>query len=418
MKMNRRIFNMTTVWGGAIGLSTPELLAGQATGTDEPIMVIIQLAGGNDGLNTIIPAGNDHYYRARPKLAIKSGSELRINDSSGMHPNLAGLNAIYDQGQLAIVEGVGYPAPNRSHFRSTEIWHTGSDSNRTEKYGWIGRYFDHYCQHQSASIGLAIGKQNPQAFSAGIPKGVTFSDPRKLKVDTPRGSEDMMIKMMGIEDDIDDQFSGNSIENLSGSSFAESGNNPLGFLKNTASEANSSSKLIEAILAKVKPENKYPATGLGRDLQVVSQLIRGDMPSRVYYLSKGGFDTHTNQTTAHGNLMTEIGDALKTFNNELNASGHGKQVAALVYSEFGRRVQENGSGGTDHGVAAPVFVMGDSIKGGFYGKRPSLKPDDLIKGDLAHTTDYRTVYATLLEKHMGINSNPVLLKKSQTLDFI
>ncbi len=333
-----------------------------------------------------------------------------------MHPNLGGLKAIFDQGQLAIVEGVGYPDPNRSHFHSTEIWHTESDSKKTENHGWIGRYFVHYCQHQAASVGLAIGKQNPQVFSASVPKGVTFSDPRLLKVSTPKGSKDMMMGMD--EDAAPENSSGDSIGALSGSPTKPAGSSPLSLLGNTAFEANTSSKQVEAILKKVKPEHDYPATRFAKELQVVSQLIRGNMPSRIYYLSRGGFDTHKNQAGTHATLMTDVGDALQAFNAELNATGHGKQVRVLVYSEFGRRVKQNSSGGTDHGVAAPVFVLGGNIKGGFYGKRPSLKSDALIKGDIAHTTDYRAVYATLLEKHLGTDSQPVLFKEFEMLDFI
>ncbi|VGO15248.1 hypothetical protein PDESU_03830 [Pontiella desulfatans] len=416
MKMNRREFTYLTAWGGAIGMASRTTFG--APDTKAPILVVIQLAGGNDGLNTVVPINNDHYYTARPKIAIKPSDAIAIDGATGLHPNLTGLKAIHDEGQLAIVEGVGYPNPNRSHFRSTEIWHTGSDSKTFEKHGWIGRYFDTYCKESPASIGLCIGKQNPQAFTAAMPKGVTFNDPRELRVKKAKGSDAMMMQMMGMEEDGMEATAGESIGDLGGAVGNTSGLNPLEFLENTATEASISAKQIETILKRVKPETTFPGSRFAKELQVTAQLIRGEMPTGIYYLSRGGFDTHTNQSGSHMALMKEIGDGLQAFHAEMKAAGLSNRVCVLVYSEFGRRVKENASGGTDHGVAQPVFVMGGAVRGGRYGKRPSLAPDDLVKGDIAHTTDYRSVYATLLEKHMGVDSKPVLLGKYDTLNFI
>lgn len=415
--MKRREFIYTTAFGGTITLSASNLYANTSSAAD-PVTVIIQLAGGNDGLNTVIPIDNDHYYRARPKLGIKPAAALKLNDTTGLHPDLGGFRTLYETGQLAIVEGVGYPEPNRSHFRSTEIWHTGSDSDTVERYGWLGRYFDQYCTGQPASVGLAVGKQNPQAFSAAMPTGVTFNDPRQLNIRKARGNEDLMISMMGMDDD--DEMSGGSIGALSGGGGVAVSEtlDPLAYLEKTATEARISAQQIDAILKKVKPQRDYPQSRFAQELKVVSQLIRGGMPSKVYYLSRGGFDTHTNQAASHANLMKEISEALLEFNIELENTGHNRRVVVMVYSEFGRRVRENASGGTDHGVAAPVFIIGGAVKGGFYGKRPGLAPEQLIKGDLAHTTDYRRVYATLLEKHMGVDSTPVLKNQFQPLEFI
>jgi uncharacterized protein (DUF1501 family) len=419
MNMNRREFTYLTAWGGAIGMAGINTF-GEQNSPNNPILVIIQLAGGNDGLNTVVPISNDHYYAARPKIAIKADAAIKINDATGLHPSLTGLKTLYDEGQLSIVEGVGYPNPNRSHFRSTEIWHTGSDAKTFEKHGWIGRYFDTYCKDDPASVGLCIGKQNPQVFSAAMPKGVTFSDPRQLKVKMAKGSDSMMMGMMGVDEDEGmDATAGESIGDLSGGAVGNtSGLNPLEFLENTAAEASISSKQIETILSRVKPLTSFSENRFARELQITSQLIRGEMPSSIYYLSRGGFDTHTTQNASHMTLMKEIGDGLNAFMAEMKAAGQSNRVCVLVYSEFGRRVKENASGGTDHGVAQPVFVMGGMVKGGLYGKRPSLAPDDLIKGDIAHTTDYRSVYATLLENHLGVDSKPVLLNTFQPLSFI
>ena len=300
MRMTRREFSYLTAWGGTIGIAASNSFGVQQK--NDPILVVIQLAGGNDGLNTVVPINNDHYFKARPKIAIKADAALNINDSTGLHPNLIGLKALYDEGQLAVIEGVGYPNPNRSHFRSTEIWHTGSDSNKTEKYGWLGRYFDHYCTNERASIGLCIGKQNPQAFTAAMPKGVTFNDPRQLKVKKAKGSDaDMMMQMMGIEEEDPMQANaGESIGDLSGGAVGNtSGLNPLEFLENTATEASISAKQIDAILKQVKPQTSFPNSRFAKELQVVSQLITGHMPSRIFYLSRGRFDTDCNQLGSH-----------------------------------------------------------------------------------------------------------------------
>lgn len=329
MTLNRRTFFYTTAWGGVIGMAAPRLFAANPKQSGAPILVVIQLAGGNDGLNTIVPIGNDHYYRARPNIAIRPAEAIRLNADTGLHPGLEGWKALYDEGRLAIVEGVGYPNPNLSHFRSTEIWHTASDTGQSETPGWLGHHFDTYCPRKHA----------------GSPE-------------------------------------------------------------------------TQAILDRTASRTPFPDTRLAKELHVVSQLIQGGMPTQVYHLSRGGFDTHTNQTNAHAALMKEIGGAMQAFQTELEATGNAGRVAVLAYSEFGRRVKENASGGTDHGVAAPVYVMGGSVIGGLHGQRPGLAPAELVQGGLAHTVDFRSVYATLLEKHLGVDSAPVLLRKFQTLEFI
>jgi uncharacterized protein (DUF1501 family) len=419
MNVNRRRFFYTTAWGGVIGMAWPKLYAAESMQDGGPALVVIQLAGGNDGLNTVVPIDNDHYYKARPQLAIKPRAALSINDSTGLHPSLAGLAEVYNTGRLAIVEGVGYPHPNRSHFRSTEIWHTASDAGKTERYGWLGRYFDTYCRHDAASIGVCIGKQNPQAFAAAMPKGVTFSDPRRMRV-RQKDLSDEMMQMMGMEEDLgDDDRAGGSIAELSGGGpSGDPAIHPLDFLKNTASEAKSSSQQVESILKQTQPQTTFPDTRFAKELQVVSQLIRGGMPTRIYYLSHGGFDTHSSQLAAHAGRLKEWSDGMQAFMKEMEATRQAGRVCVMVFSEFGRRVAENASGGTDHGVAAPCFVMGGGVRGGMHGRRPSLAPGDLEKGDIVHTVDYRAVYATLLEKHLGVDSKPVLLKPFDPMGFL
>lgn len=418
MNLDRRRFFYTTAWGGIIGMSWPGRAAAGLLQDGMPVLVVIQLAGGNDGLNTVVPVDNDHYYRARPKLAIPPKAALPINESTGLHPVLAGMRNIHDVGQLAIIEGVGYPHPNRSHFRSTEIWHTGSDAETTERHGWLGRYFDHYCSGDAASIGICIGQQNPQAFAAALPKGVAFSNPRQLNVRGGKPSEAVM-QLMGMAEEPELANAGGSISELSGGgNRAMGGADPLGFLKNTAADAKSSSRQIEEILKRTASGSAYPNTRFAHEMQVVSQLIRGRMPTRIFYLSHGGFDTHVNQAGAHAARLQEWSDAMQSFMKEITASGQAGQVCVMVFSEFGRRVAENGSGGTDHGVAAPVLVAGGAVRGGLHGRRPGMAPEELNRGDIVHTVDYRSVYATLLEKHLGVDSRPVLRGSFEPLEFL
>lgn len=418
---SRREFLRTTLLGGAVSWTVPSFLhatiqslttqAADAalppiTGKDGTILVVLQLAGGNDGLNTVIPVENDFYYKARPQLAVRSENALRLRDGAGLHPALTGIKSLYDDGRLTVVQGVGYPNPNRSHFRSMEIWQTASDSNRSESFGWIGRFFDNECAGLDASAGVAIGSETPQAFAAQKPKGLTFSSPRQFRRLTSSmgdGDEDLYRRMNNLSDDM----IGASIGELAGGHNLRSEESPIDFLERTALDAQVSSDRIRS-LSQRTTQVSFPSTGLGRDLELVAKLIGGGMPTRVYYVSHGGFDTHVNQTGTHERLLREFGDGLKAFLDEMKAQGNQERVAVLSFSEFGRRVSENASGGTDHGAAAPVFVAGGRFSAGLHGTMPSLNPKDLDQGDLRHSIDFRSVYATLLEQHLAAASRPIL----------
>lgn len=425
---SRREFLRTTLLGGALTWTIPTFLhatlqrlslqAADAalpppTGQDGTILVVVQLAGGNDGLNTVIPIDNDFYYRARPRIAIARGSALRLRDGIGLHPALTGLQALLDDGHLAIIQGVGYPNPNRSHFRSMEIWQTASDANRTESFGWVGRFFDNQCAGLDAAAGVAIGAETPQAFAARSPKGITCSSPQQLRRLTGglRDGDDDLFRQMN---NLTEEASGASIAVLTAGRQPSRAERPLDFLERMALDAQINSDRIRA-LSKTATQTAFPTSRLGRDLEWVARLIGGGMPTRVYYVSHGGFDTHTHQVGTHERLLREFGDALKAFFDELRAQGQAERVAVLAFSEFGRRVAENASGGTDHGAAAPVFVAGGRFKAGLYGTHPSLDPKDLERGDLRHAIDFRSVYATLLEQHLAAPSAPILGRAFPTL---
>ena len=429
----RREFLRTGLLGGSLSWTLPAFLSrtmqtlhAQAdgaliqgvTGRDGNILVVLQLAGGNDGLNTVIPTGNDEYRKARPTLGLTDSSILRIDPATGLHPSLSGLASAYQDGHLAIVQGVGYPNPNRSHFRSTEIWATAVDSDKSSTTGWIGRYFDNACSGCDASVGIAAASQMPQSFAAATPKGVLYQGGggTKKKTSKKKGSNlsDSDVSMMSMEED-DAGEAGGSIGMLNGP-----GNlgkmSALDFLERTEMDAKVSQQEIANASAKAKNLVPFPGSRLGQNFAMISRLIAGGMPTRIYYLSLGGFDTHTQQTDAHARLLKEMGDAVSAFLADLKAQGNLGRVSLMTFSEFGRRVKENASGGTDHGAAAPLFLAGGGVKAGLLGQMPSLAPKDLFDGDVKYNTDFRSVYATVLEKHLGVKSAPILKRDFPTIN--
>lgn len=423
-RITRREFVRSASVGGAAGLAVPAVFgsmveslfaapANKKAEGDDPILVVVQLAGGNDGLNTVIPYTSDHYYRARPTLAVEKKRILRLNDAVGLHPSMMGLKELYDRGHVAIVQGVGYPKPNRSHFRSVEIWQTASDSDKYESQGWLGRYFDGYCRSCAATVAVAVGREAPRAFSAKYPKGITIE-----RRSTRRRAKGMDLSDEGIGGPGEDEAVGGSIETLAKGYQKDLPIAPLEYLEEVYRDTKSGTEQIARVLDATPARGKFPGTRLGGELGIVSRLIAGGMPTRVYHVSQGGFDTHANQKGAHSRLLTEFSGAVKTFFEDLHACGKDfRRVTLFAFSEFGRRVSENGSGGTDHGVAAPVFLAGGSLKGGLYGAYPSLTPEALDRGDLVHTVDFRSVYATIIEKLFRVPSAPILRRRYPLLSF-
>jgi len=391
------------------------------TGKDGPILVVLQLAGGNDGLNTVIPYADDIYHRARPSLGIAPDRVLKINDHVGLNPKLAGFKSLYDEGHLALVQGVGYPNPNRSHFRSTEIWATASDAERNDPYGWIGKYFDSCCAGADPTVGVSIGGETPQAFSSPTPTGVSFSRPEQYRwVNSKKADADQAFRELNQPDDAmmdglgGQANEGGSIGAIGGSIRSEL--SPLDFLQRTALDAQLSSDKILEISKKFQPAVPYPRGRLADSLSLVGRMIAGGLPTRVYYVSQGGYDTHSNQGGTHDRLMTELNDAVSAFCADLKAQGAFDRVMLMTFSEFGRRVVQNGSGGTDHGAAAPLFLLGGGIKAGVHGAHPRL--DKLDAGDLIYNTDFRSVYASILEQWIKAPSDKILGRKFPTLPIL
>lgn len=423
----RREFLRTSLVGGALTWSVPLFLQttmrslaadslGRAVqserGRDGNILVVLQLAGGNDGLNTLVPIANDDYYAARPRLSLRPDATLKLNADYGLHPAMTGLRQAMDDGHIAIVQGVGYPNPNRSHFRSMEIWQTASDSNRNLSRGWIGRYFDNTCSGCPSTAGICVGNETPAAFLSSSSVGITFRNVADYQLETGQfsatgtGPEDELFREMNSMSP-GSEFSGSSIQGLSGRTRANLDESPIDFLERTAMNAQVSSEQVQR-LAGTSSAKKYPQSELGRDLELVGKLIRGGMDTRVYYLSHGGFDTHVNQAGSHERLLKQFSEALQVFLSDMKESGNLDRVTVLTFSEFGRRVAENANQGTDHGAAAPVFIAGGRIRAGIHGAAPELSPKKLDHGDVIHTVDFRQVYAGILEQHLHADSRAIL----------
>ena len=426
--LTRRAFLRTSLMGAALSWTVPVFIqqtcmvmhaqgansSTQAiTGRDHPILVVIQLAGGNDGLNTLIPFEDDLYFKARPTIGIPKEQVLPLAQGLGLHPSLAAFKGIYESGNLAIVQNVGYPNPNRSHFRSTEIWQTASDANQNLSQGWIGRYFDNCCQGEDPTVGVVLGEQLPEVFNAKMPTGVALGRPGNMGFDRVSDPDEahLFAELNGLEPA---SMSGDSITSLSGPS--DSGLSALDFLQRTALDAQVSTSKIRQTLRGSKNESSYPKNQLGNSLSLIARLIAGGLPTRVYYASQGGYDTHAGQVNTHRRLLTDLGSALSAFCDDLKKMGIFDQVLVMTFSEFGRRVSENANGGTDHGTAAPMFVCGGSVKPGLYGKPPRL--DRLDAGDLFFSTDFRSVYSTILINWMKAPAAKILGRDFPKLNFV
>jgi uncharacterized protein (DUF1501 family) len=368
---------------------------------DRRILVLVQLAGGNDGLNTLVPFEDANYYRLRPTLGIAKERVLQVSDTHGLHPSCSALHGLFQSGKLAIVQNVGYPNPNRSHFRSTEIWETASASDEFAETGWVGRYLDNAC------AGMPAGSPDPVAvhISQGVPQSFASARPHPTFGFVPGGGSRR-----------DNEESRKLLEALASRSAspAEPGN--ATFLRQTLMDTLVTERKVQRIVSGYRPEATYPANPFASSLRSVAALIAAGLPTRVYFVNLSGFDTHTGQAGGHANLLAQLSEGLAAFQKDLEARKLEDQVTTMTFSEFGRRPAENESRGTDHGTAAPVFVVGSRVKGGLHGTPPSLQLDR--NQDLAFSTDFRAVYSTLMDRWLSCTSEKVLAGKFDPLSFI
>jgi uncharacterized protein (DUF1501 family) len=368
-------------------------LTQQPSGKDGKILVVVQLSGGNDGLSTVIPYGDDVYYRSRENISHPADQILKINGYLGLHPNLTALKGMYDNGDLAIVQGVGYPNPNRSHFRSMDIWQSAQPEIEQPSTGWIGRYFDNTCPGCDPHVGVAIGDALPLVMQGEKVLPLSFERPDSYRY-TGRDKTDY-IKL--------------NQANLPPEIITPKQMTPgdqLDFLHRTAMDAQLSSEEILRLTRNHSSPMPYPANEFGNGLKTIAAMIAGGLPTRVYYVALSGFDTHVQQLNRHDALMKQLNDGLGAFWADMKQQKNDDRVLAMTFSEFGRRVVSNASNGTDHGAAAPMFVMGSSIRQGLVSPHPSMT--DLDQGDLKFIVDFRSVYASVLQNWLETPSKPIL----------
>lgn len=358
------------------------------------VVVVLQFSGGNDGLNTVIPITNDIYYRERPRIGIKKDKAVVLTDEVGLNPALEAFKSLYNDGSLAILNSVGYPNPDRSHFRSMDIWQSASNSNEYINTGWLGRYLDAQCKGcGKPTQALEIDDVLSLALKGQETSGLAFKDPRRLY----SSSNEKFYK------DI--------------SAAHHAGEETVDYLYKTMSETlNSADYIFEQ--SKLHPSSEtYPATELGKNLKTISTLIQSDINTKVYYVSLGSFDTHVNQEAQQKRLFTELNDAVKAFTTDLKKNNRFQDVLLMTFSEFGRRVSQNASNGTDHGTANNMFFISGGLKQkGMLNALPDLA--DLNEGDLKHKVDFKNVYATVLNKWLGTDDKKILGKQYEHLKFI
>ena len=358
------------------------------------VLVVLQLSGGNDGLNTVIPITNDIYYRERPKIGIAKKEAVVLTDEVGLNPALECFKGLYDDGSLSILNSVGYPNPDRSHFRSMDIWQSASNSNEYINSGWLGRYLDAQCKGcDKPTQALEIDDLLSLALKGKETSGLAFKDPRRLySSSNERFYKEINAAHQTTEETVD-------------------------YLYKTMSQTISSADYIFE-QSRLHPSSAtYPGTELGKNLKTISTLIQSDINTKVYYVSLGSFDTHVNQEGQQKRLFTELNDAVKAFTADLKKNNRFQDVLLMTFSEFGRRVSQNASNGTDHGTANNMFFISGGLKQkGLLNALPDLS--DLNVGDLKHKVDFKNVYATVLNKWLGTNDQMILGKQYDHLKFI
>ena len=378
--MNRRNFLALTGTFTGGSLLLPDFLYSFGSQNNlvlgEQCVVFVQLNGGNDGLNTFIPFEDALYYNLRPKIFLSKTEVLNSAKGMAFHPALKGFATMQQSGDLSVIQNVGYPNPVRSHFRSQEIWQTAPTNQEYLNDGWLGRYLDLQCKEHQPTAGINLDSIDNLALKGEEPNSITVKDPNRFKT---RSKAENEIQLS---------------------------NNPqLDFVRKIANSVVEGSDDIQKALAKSTASDVvYPKTGLSKNLEWISKLIKGNLNSKVYYTSLGGFDTHDNQLAIHKNKLTELNDAVYSFYEDLKKSQQLQNVTIVVFSEFGRRVKDNGRG-TDHGTAAPMFVIGGNNRGKIIGNNPNLS--DLDNGDLKHQIDFRSVYASLLQNKLNFDASKI-----------
>ncbi|MEO1514543.1 MAG: DUF1501 domain-containing protein [Bacteroidota bacterium] len=369
-------------------------LAGSPNGKT---LVVVQLSGGNDGLNTIVPYRNDIYHRSRPRLAISAKDVLKVDDQMGFHPAFESLRPLYDQGLMSIVNSVGYPNPDRSHFRSMDIWHTASNSDEYWSSGWLGRYLDSQCKgcldpHHALEVddGLSLALKGKQR------QGFAMSNVQSLK----RTTDNRFLQAVSRQLSTQQQEEHN-----------------VAYLYKTLIDTQESAGYLYEQSKMHRSKVTYPKTSFAKDLKQIAELMTADSTVKVYYVSLTGFDTHVNQQRQQARLLQQYAEGMAAFVKDLSQNKLLDDTLIMTFSEFGRRVQQNASNGTDHGTANNLFLMGGKLKkAGFFNTAPDLSRLD--KGDLIYQIDFRDIYTSILDKWLGQDSERILGRNFAGIDIV
>jgi len=400
MAQSRRDFLRTSSLVAAGTWLTPCFLQAQGPQMSDfkgKRLIVIQLSGGNDGLNTIVPYENDLYYQARPLIGLKKGEVLKVSDQLGFNPAMQSLKPLFDDGLVSILNGVGYPNPDRSHFRSMDIWHTASNSDEYWQTGWLGRYLDAQCDFcESPHRAIEFNNILDLAMKGEKIKGLAMTNPQQMIRDINTGYNRQIAKL-GADHHHDHEG--------------------VGYLYKTLIESvNSADYLSEQLGVDSRSGRNNPQSQFSNHLKTIVQMINSGMETSVYYTQLGGFDTHAQQKNQQARLLKQYADGVKFLVDELKKSGHFDNTLIMTFSEFGRRVGQNASQGTDHGTANNLFIIGNSVKSGFYNELPDLA--DLDNGDLKYSLDFRRVYATILKEWLQVDAAQILKRNYTSLSFL
>jgi uncharacterized protein (DUF1501 family) len=381
-----------------LGRTAAQAPSAERAGARDTILVVVQLTGGNDGLNTVIPFNDADYARLRPTLG--QTNYHRINDRVAFHSSMNGLHSLLQDNAVCVVQGVGYPNPSQSHFRSMDIWQAAS-TERDLTEGWVGKAL----RHIPAAASFHLANQNeaaPLALTgapARVPSIGTLDD-FQLRIEASNAADRRQQRQL--------------LDRVS--QPADSQPSLLDFVQRTAVQTYASSRRLQEIGRNYQPRSTYPQSALGNHLRLAAQLIDAGLGARLFYVTLDGFDTHAGQAGPHANLLRDVSDSITAFYRDLAARGHQDRLLIMTFSEFGRRARENGSRGTDHGSGAPMILVGGRVRCGVVGEHPSLS--SLEDGNLRHHTDFRQVYATILDRWLGVPSRQVLGQEYRPVDVL
>jgi len=369
----------------------------------DPILVVIQLTGGNDYLNTLVPYGDPLYYDNRTNVGIAQQDVLAINDYVGLHPAASAIKNLYDDGKVAIINGVGYPTPNRSHFRSMDIWHT-CEPDKVGNEGWLGRVIrDIDPKSENVLTGVNFGRGLPRALAlSGVPVASVA-----------------VLETYGVLTGITGEPERSEALDVFSRMYAPTigSGAVMDYLGQTGLDALKGADILKTAPDKYQSTVEYAETSIGKNLQGIAKVLTADLGTRIFYTQHGGYDTHANQGPAHPKLWNELSQGISDFYSDLREHNTADNVLMFVFTEFGRRVKDNGSG-TDHGSGGMAMAIGDPVKGGLYSEYPSLRSEDLLEGDLHFNMDYRGVYGTMVEKWLGLDANSIVGGNFEQLDFV